>query len=264
MSDLLKRLPTTVILVVFVFIVVRFFPPVIFSALLYLVLCLAAWEFMNLAAPQTGSIWLLWINGAILAAAYTFSPASLIWGVLLSLFISGIYFLFFIRRQEHLPSFPRDMGIQLLGIVYIYLPVYFLYVLKKNDPNLVLFLVAVIAVGDSGAYFVGRALGKHHIYPIASPKKTLEGLIAALITAGLAGWGFNILFPVTEVLWKAVTIGIVIELFSQLSDPVESLFKRAAGEKDSGTLLPGHGGVLDRIDSYIFCAPLLAFLVRWL
>lgn len=264
MNDLLKRLPTTVILVVFVFTVVRFFPPVIFSALLYLILCLAAWEFMALAAPHTGSVWLLWINGAIVAAAFTFSPASLVWALLLSLFNSGIYFLLFIRRQEQLSSFPRDMGVQLLGILYIYLPVYFLYVLKKNDPNLVLFLVAVIAVGDSGAYFVGRALGKRHIYPIASPKKTLEGLVAALVTAGLAGWVFNLIFPVTLLLWKAVGIGIVIELFSQLSDPVESLFKRAAGKKDSGVLLPGHGGVLDRIDSYIFCAPLLAFLVRWL
>ncbi len=126
------------------------------------------------------------------------------------------------------------------------------------------FLIAVIAVGDSGAYFVGSAIGKHKIYPVASPNKSLEGLIAAVITAGLTGWLCIIIFPVKVELPYAIATAAVIGLFSQLSDPIESLFKRAAGQKDSGSLLPGHGGILDRVDSYIFCAPLLFYIIQYL
>jgi phosphatidate cytidylyltransferase len=136
--------------------------------------------------------------------------------------------------------------------------------LKRLGPNYLFFLIAVIAVGDSGAYFVGSVIGKHKIYPVASPKKSLEGLIAAIITAALTGWLSIIVFPVEVEVWRAIVTGGIIGLFSQLSDPIESLFKRAAGQKDSGTLLPGHGGVLDRVDSYIFCAPVLFYIIVYL
>ena len=119
-------------------------------------------------------------------------------------------------------------------------------------------------MGDSGAYFVGSVVGKHKIYPIASPKKSLEGLIAAIVTAGLTGWLSIIVFPVEVKVWLAIVTGAAIGLLSQLSDPIESLFKRAAGKKDSGSLLPGHGGILDRMDSYIFCAPVLFYIITYL
>ena len=106
-------------------------------------------------------------------------------------------------------------------------------------------------------------MGRHKIYKLASPKKSLEGLIAAILTAGLSGWLALVLFPVPAAVPAAMLTAALIGLFSQLSDPVESLFKRAADQKDSGRLLPGHGGVLDRVDSYIFCAPLLYFLVAY-
>ncbi|MEI6614855.1 MAG: phosphatidate cytidylyltransferase, partial [Chrysiogenales bacterium] len=146
---------------------------------------------------------------------------------------------------------------------YLYLPLYFLLELKKLGANFLFFLILVIAIGDSGAYFVGSVFGKHKIYPVASPNKSLEGLIAAVLTAALSGWLSIWLFPITVKLSTAMISAAVIGLFSQLSDPVESLFKRAAGQKDSGTLLPGHGGILDRLDSYIFCAPLLFYLIKY-
>ena len=100
----------------------------------------------------------------------------------------------------------------------------------------------------------------------ASPNKSLEGLIAAIVFAGFAGWLALLIFPVAAPvkIWIAVLTGSITGLFSQLSDPIESLFKRAAKQKDSGSILPGHGGILDRLDSYIFCAPVLFYLIRYL
>ena len=124
-------------------------------------------------------------------------------------------------------------------------------------------MIFVIAVGDSGAYFVGSFIGKHKIYPIASPKKSLEGLIAAVVFASVSGWLSTMIFPVRLGVLKALITGGVIGLLSQVSDPIESLFKRAGNKKDSGSILPGHGGVLDRLDSYILCAPALFFLIKY-
>jgi phosphatidate cytidylyltransferase len=179
------------------------------------------------------------------------------------LLASGLFFLFTVRSRERLEQFVRDWGILFLTTGYLYIPLYFLLELKKLGANYLFFLIFVIAVGDSGAYFVGSALGKHKIYPVASPKKSLEGLIAAIVTAALSGWLATLLFPVAVDISTAMLTAAVIGLFSQLSDPVESLFKRAADKKDSGSLLPGHGGILDRMDSYIFCAPLLFYLIRY-
>jgi len=103
------------------------------------------------------------------------------------------------------------------------------------------------------------------IYPIASPNKSLEGLLAAIITAGIAGWLGTMIFkfPVEVSVLTAVITGAVLEILSQLSDPIESLFKRASGKKDSGSIFPGHGGILDRLDSYIFCAPALYYIIEY-
>jgi len=180
--------------------------------------------------------------------------------------LTGLYFLVATRSKERLQSFVRDIGIHYLAIFYLYIPLYFMFQLKELGPNYLFFLILVIAIGDSAAYFIGSAFGKHKIYPVASPNKSLEGLIAAIIFAAFSGWLSLLIFPLPAPvkIWVAVVTGGIIGLFSQLSDPIESLFKRAAGEKDSGSILPGHGGFLDRIDSYIFCAPVLFYLVKYL
>ena len=110
---------------------------------------------------------------------------------------------------------------------------------------------------------MGSVIGKHKIYPVASPKKSLEGVIAAIVFASISGWLSKLIFPVDVALWVAIVTGGIIGFISQVSDPVESLFKRAANKKDSGSILPGHGGILDRVDSYIFCAPILFYIIEY-
>jgi phosphatidate cytidylyltransferase len=263
MKDLSKRLPTTSVLIVFAYSVIRFLPVIYFSALLYLLITLAAIELIKLTRPQIYSWPLIFFNGLLIALAFTVKQIDLFQALTATLIVSGLFYLFAVNNQTRLESFVRDLGLNFLTALYLYIPLFFLLALKKMGANYLFFLILVIAIGDSGAYFFGSAFGKHKIYPVASPNKSLEGLIAAVLTAALSGWLAVLLFPVAVKLSTAMISAAIIGLFSQLSDPVESLFKRAARQKDSGSLLPGHGGILDRLDSYIFCAPLLFYLIKY-
>jgi phosphatidate cytidylyltransferase len=263
MKDLSRRLPTTLFLVVFAYAAIRYLPVPCFAALLYLLVSLAAWELLRLTRPSRQAWPLVFGNGLLVALAFTQPWFSLLHALAGCLLADGLFFLFTVNSRERLESFARDWGILALAVIYLYVPLFFMLELKKLGPNYLFFLILVIAIGDSGAYFVGSAIGRHKIYPLASPKKSLEGLVAAVLTAGLSGWLSLLLFPVQARVPMAMATAALVGLFSQLSDPVESLFKRAAGQKDSGALLPGHGGVLDRVDSYIFCAPLLFYMIRY-
>ncbi len=197
MKDLARRLPTTVVLIVFAYAAIRFLPVPYFSALLFLLVSLAAWELLRLTRPSK-HVWpLAFTNGLLVALAFTV-PWFGIWPTPWSAacWPTALFFLFTVQDKARLDSFARDWGILALSVMYLYFPLFFLLELKKLGPNYLFFLIFVIAVGDSGAYFVGSAIGKHKIYPVASPKKSLEGLIAAILTAGLSGWLSILLFPI--------------------------------------------------------------------
>ncbi len=266
MKEFITRTTTAFFLIVGAYAIIKFVPNTWFSGILFILITIGAHEMVKLSQPGKYSMIIIFLSGLIVALSFTFGKPDLLMGIIMILMLTGLFFLFSIGKKEDLSTFIRDMGIHFLIVFYLYVPLYFLFELKQKGPNYLFFLLFVIAVGDTGAYFVGSAIGKHKIYPIASPKKSLEGLIAAIVTAGLTGWLSIIVFPV-EVkvkVWLAIVTGAVIGLLSQLSDPVESLFKRAADKKDSGSLLPGHGGVLDRMDSYIFCAPVLFYIITYL
>lgn len=265
MKEFITRTVTAVFLLAFAYLVIEFASPVIFSLILFILVSTGADEFVRLTGPARFSRLLLLVNGLLVALAFTFGKPDFLLAVALAVILTGLFFLFSIRDPEGLSTFVRDIGIHFLVIFYLYVPLYFLLELKRLGPHYLFFLIGVIAIGDSAAYFIGRAIGKHKIYPVASPRKSLEGLIAAVIFAAASGWLCRLIFPLEGgvVLWRAILSGGIIGLFSQLSDPVESLFKRAANKKDSSSLIPGHGGILDRVDSYIFCAPVLFILVRY-
>lgn len=130
-----------------------------------------------------------------------------------------------------------------------------------HGSKLVLYVCFIVWAADSGAYFAGKSMGKHKMAPHVSPNKTIEGLVGGVITAILVGWGtatwFDIQFTSPFVM---VVITLVTVVISVLGDLVESMFKRVAGIKDSSNIIPGHGGVLDRIDSLTAAFPVFAFL----
>ena len=263
MKEFIKRTITALFLIPFAYAIVKFLPLLFFSLAVFIIISLAVFEFLKLAKPKTSSKLLTLIFGLLIGFSFTFEKPDLTMTIIIISISSGLFFLFAVNQKDKLNSFIRDIGINFLTVFYLYIPLYYLFELKKIGPNYLFFLIFVIAIGDSGAYLFGRAMGKIKIYPVASPNKSLEGIVAAFITASASGWLSQLLFPVEATLLCAVISGGIMGLLSQLSDPVESLFKRASGQKDSGTLLPGHGGVLDRIDSYIFCAPTLFYLIKY-
>ncbi|MDN6550199.1 MAG: phosphatidate cytidylyltransferase, partial [Enterobacterales bacterium] len=114
---------------------------------------------------------------------------------------------------------------------------------------------------DSGAYMFGKLFGKNKLAPKVSPGKTWEGFIGGLITSALISWGFGLYAPLAVVPATLLVCSIVAALVSVLGDLTESMFKREAGIKDSGHLIPGHGGILDRIDSLTAAVPVFACLM---
>jgi len=129
-----------------------------------------------------------------------------------------------------------------------------------DDAKLLMFLFALVWINDSGAYFAGKSLGKHKMSPRLSPNKTWEGAIggfAATVVLGVLIGAFSGAFTVLE----GFILGVILGVVGPLGDLMESAIKRGANIKDSGTLLPGHGGVLDRIDSVLVCAPILYYYI---
>ncbi len=147
------------------------------------------------------------------------------------------------------------------GIFYIGGTLCWLVPLRFSDPivgrNLILLLFLVSASEDILAYLVGRAIGKTPLVPLISPQKTVEGSIGGLVGSVAIGWGFAHWFWQTEPMQSVMLYSVLVALAGQVGDLVESAMKRGSDIKDSGTLLPGHGGLLDRIDSLILAAPTL-------
>jgi phosphatidate cytidylyltransferase len=125
-----------------------------------------------------------------------------------------------------------------------------------RGPQIVLWLVLLVIASDIGAYFAGRRWGRLKLAPRVSPGKTWEGALGGLLMVALVAWGGAAYFDLPKL--AVVTFGCAVGIFSIIGDLTESMFKRAAGLKDSGALLPGHGGLLDRIDSVTAAAPLYA------
>lgn len=162
----------------------------------------------------------------------------------------------------------NSLGRMVLGVIYAgaFLP-HFIWLRVEpagNGPSWVLFVLAVAMGGDSGGYFAGRFLGKHLLMPAVSPKKTVEGALGAIAGNLLAGAIVRALqLPMLS--WReALLLAAVAGVLAQIGDLCESLLKRAFGAKDSGWLLPGHGGVMDRADSLVFPIVLVYYYVNFL
>ena len=160
---------------------------------------------------------------------------------------------------EHAQETAQHLAGQILGLVYIAGPLVILVLIRSGPQGAswIFYLLMVIFAGDTGAYYLGSYLGKHKLCPRVSPKKSVEGALggvgANLLAAALA----QLLFFNALALAAAMALGVLAGAAGQIGDLFESIFKRAAGVKDSGTILPGHGGILDRIDALLFAIPVV-------
>ncbi|WLV25793.1 phosphatidate cytidylyltransferase [Aciduricibacillus chroicocephali] len=154
----------------------------------------------------------------------------------------------------------EDAGFLAVSAFYVGMGFYYLIEARLYGLDYLLFIFFIIWATDSGAYFVGRSLGKRKLWPVISPNKTIEGAIGGIVIALIVAVVFQLVHPFDYSIISIIFIALLISVAGQVGDLVESAFKRHYGVKDSGKLLPGHGGILDRLDSMIFVLPFLHFI----
>jgi phosphatidate cytidylyltransferase len=282
---MVARILTAVVLMPAVVLAVWFGPPALFTAIAAVVAILALIEFFDLGERvglRAFRKWTIACAAGLFYAQYSLglvethllgeglslvrhaaSAASSIEGVLLVFLFGATAVSLATRRplQEVLPA----ISISSAGLVFIALPFSYLVRLDEIEAvgrQFVLFTLCLIWAGDVLAYFIGRSLGRVPMAPLLSPKKTWEGalgnLLASLIVAvWFARW------MRTETLTVLVIAGLA-NVAGQMGDLIESAYKRGASVKDSSALLPGHGGMLDRIDSLILASPIVWASYHWL
>jgi phosphatidate cytidylyltransferase len=264
--SLRKRVPTAAILLALVFVVVQWGSPLVFFLSLQAVIVVSLIEFYNLARkkmlhPQrtAGVLLSLLISTSFYFPEWPFELA-LFGGLLLA----AIYFLVAFSSLEKVAVFSGSFAITVSGVLYISFTLNHFYPLRaEHGPLHLYFFLAVILLGDTGAYFFGKTLGRHKMTPVASPNKTWEGGVGGILTASLAALAAGKLLLPHVGLVKAGACGVLVHAVAQVSDPLESLFKRTAGVKDSAGILPGHGGFLDRVDSLILATPFFYYLIKY-
>lgn len=152
-------------------------------------------------------------------------------------------------------------GFLLLSVIYLGFGFYYFMEIRGYGLVYIFLPLLVIWATDSGAYFIGRAIGKRKLWPDISPNKTIEGAIGGIVCAIVVALLFKIFILIDLSLFEIMFISCLLAIFGQVGDLVESAFKRYYNVKDSGNIMPGHGGVLDRLDSLIFVFPILHTLL---
>jgi phosphatidate cytidylyltransferase len=200
---------------------------------------------------------------AVVLVAYTmwYGDSNQVALVLLSAFI--VVGAISVARGRPGPGVLSDAAATLFAPIYIGMPLGALaWVRAASGREAVLLLLVVIVISDSAQYYTGRGFGRRPLAPTISPKKTVEGAIGGMVFGTLAmAVGGSWVFPSS--IWILALLGAAISLLGIVGDLFESLLKRSADMKDSSQLIPGHGGVLDRIDSWLFAAPVYYVFVRF-
>jgi phosphatidate cytidylyltransferase len=265
----MKRVITALILIPLVLLPVFLGPGWLFTLMVAAVAALAAWEFLGLAEKTGATPPRVAVLAAILALfAGNFYWSSQTAAILGILSLALLVYCTFFRPAEQVLA---DAATSIFCLFYVGYTLITLPALleETNGPSLVAFLLCAVWAGDIVALYVGRAWGRHKLASALSPNKTWEGalgsLAGSLLATGLllgAGrifelWNSAKLSYSDEPWWYWLLMAVVVNAAAQVGDLAESALKRSAGVKDSGTLLPGHGGVLDRIDSLLVAAPVL-------
>jgi phosphatidate cytidylyltransferase len=294
---LLKRIATAVVLIPIVLALILRAPMPVLALVAAVVALVTAHEFLNLTESY-GVQPMRWATYIFVAAFFILlglnfgndkpllSTAIFVYCVGFAAAIVPFYGLTIAMRRAELATGYPSAAASVFAFTYIALPLGMLVQLRQQWAGAfyLLYLLLVVWAGDIFAYFVGKTIGRNLMAPRISPKKTWEGAAASLVSSAVVGW---LLFGHAEqisvtflsvglirrpdglygaeipAMGTVIVLTVVLNIAAQLGDLVESLIKRGAGVKDSGTILPGHGGMLDRIDALLFAAPVLWFYAAW-
>jgi phosphatidate cytidylyltransferase len=280
LGNLAQRFVVAVVAVPLLLLLLHYHRPEPTWAVIFVGSLIAMYEFFAMTLPAEDRMPALVMGALASAAFYWLDPHTLAYAptsrplygavmagssiaLVLAVIVPGLYYLF---RFRDIPSVAGRYAATVAGIVYAGFLTTFLAFLKRIDPqqggDTVLLVLLVAWVADTGGYFAGRFLGKAKLYEAVSPKKTWAGAWGG-IAGSVLGVAVLKLFFAKWLSWADVfLIAIPGGILGQLGDLAESLIKRSVGVKDSGTLLPGHGGILDRIDAVLFIAPYVyAYLI---
>lgn len=224
----------------------------------------------------------------LLIGAYEFSKITLI-NIYISLIVAAISYYFLWDQNNNLPSRvilscvsmvisvkllfylfnPTKTAFKtitryLLLVGYIIIPfilVNYISIGKKNEYNekILITILVLIWTNDTFAYLIGKNFGRNKLFPSVSPKKTIEGFVGGMLFTMICGVLLSKFYIESSILYIWIIIATIVSIFSTLGDLIQSKFKRVAGVKDSGKIMPGHGGILDRLDSIIFVIPIINF-----
>jgi phosphatidate cytidylyltransferase len=247
------RLLTAAVALPALWLVVQYLPAPLFNGFIVAVAAVGLYEYFEMALPNDAlgrTLGLAW--GILLAGGMVWGRPEA-WGAALSLAVIGGLILP-LSRADDLPGEIQRLGLTLLGILYVAFFTPHFVLLRAGDEGWrwVLFTVFTAMGSDSGGYFTGRWAGRHKLAPSISPSKTIEGMIGAVVGAMLVALFCKAVFIRLLGLEEALVLGALISMLAQLGDLTESALKRAFGAKDSGWIIPGHGGILDRLDSLLF------------
>src|ERR1039457_1999225 len=264
----MKRILTALVLIPLVLVLVFLGPKWLFTLAVAAVAALAGWEYLGLAERGGAKPPRVAVRVAILALfagnfEYPDQTAPIFCGLSLGLLVYCTF-------RSSLEQVMADAAVSIFCLLYVGFTLIALPALREesNGPSLLVFLMCVVWAGDIAAFYVGRDWGRHKLASALSPNKTWEGALRSLagsllVTGGLLGvaalletWN-SAKLSYAEDLWYWLGLAVVVNVAAQVGDLAESALKRSAGVKDSGSLLPGHGGVLDRIDALLLAAPVL-------
>lgn len=264
----MTRVITTLILAAAVLAGIWYLPPRYFEIGILLIVGLGLWEYSQLLfknkKTRLFTILLgLSVAGSLSPTAVKYWDIGILVGfaaVLLAVFLA---FLWSMRFQPVLEKMLPEAALIFFGVCYLGLTIPFWSWIQEAGPKFALLVLFPAALTDTFGFLVGKAIGRHKLAPRISPNKTWEGAIAGLLGGGIFGWwlAYTLFFQTaTSSPWyHGIPVGLTISLLAILGDLVESLIKRSVGVKDSSHLIPGHGGVLDRLDALIFVAPFFHF-----
>jgi phosphatidate cytidylyltransferase len=295
---MIKRIATAVVLIPLVLLLVLKAPAFLLVLVAAAVALLAIAEFLKLTThyqvqplSQLTYAFVALFFAFIIVASTGATPliegTSAIYGIALAAALAPFIFLSAAMRRSDLATGYPAAAASTFAFGYIVIPMALLIEIRRQPAGAIWVIYTLLAVwaGDIFAYFVGKSLGRHLMSPRISPKKTWEGAIASILASVIVGvvW-FQHATQLSALLlraglidarsgmfglekphlWPIVGLSIVVNMAAQLGDLVESLIKRGAGVKDSGAILPGHGGMLDRIDAMLFAVPVVWAFRAWL
>ena len=253
----MKRVLTAIALIPIVVYVVLWANFWIFLAVLATVACLCYREFDGIAAGYGfGAPGPLGYGAGLLLLIPIPEPWLLVTIVALLVLVLAM-------RAENLSASLPGAALRLMGIVYVFGAWKCAIPLRDVNPHWLMFALLVNWAGDIGAYYVGRGLGRHRLAERISPKKTWEGAAGSVAASVLIAGGYLLRFVSGLVIAQVLAVTVAANVAGQLGDLAESAMKRGANVKDSGTLLPGHGGMLDRVDSTLFALPVVYAYLRF-